>query len=122
MTVVCPLCNAPKSYPPKPADDRWPAIIARVTAKYGLSVSALRNGRRVASIVAIRQEAMWELRQIKPPLSYQDCARAVGLESHATAMWAVRRHQARIDAEVSRHRESGSGEKSPAETRGTDRR
>jgi chromosomal replication initiator protein len=78
---------------PEPAD----AIIARVAAKYKLTVREIRTKTRRAAISHPRQEAMFELRT-KLGLSYPMIARLIGLKDHTTVIYGIKKHEERLSA------------------------
>ncbi len=90
-------------------DDRYHAVLDAVAARHRVSIHRLKTGGRCAAMSAVRHEAAWELRQLTPPPSYPQIARMMGLKNHTSAIHAVRRHQARIAAQVSTPATNGSG-------------
>jgi hypothetical protein len=83
---------------PKIPDHEKVQRIKQSTAlRYGVTVCDVESERRNVPSVRARQCAMW---QIKQELSWSlpRIARCFGQRDHTTALYAVRRHQARIDA------------------------
>ena len=81
-----------------PATDQCHAILDEIASRRRVSIHRLKTGGRCPQLVEIRNEAAWELRQLAPAPSYQQVARFLGLKNHTSAIHAVKRHQARIDA------------------------
>jgi|SRR6185369_9600557 len=79
-------------------DRRTREIIDAVSDRHGLLPGDIRDSKRWPKLVRVRDEAIWEMRQLSPPVSYPNCARAVGLTNHTSAMSAFHRHACRLAA------------------------
>jgi chromosomal replication initiation ATPase DnaA len=85
---------------PDPRDIRWRSVVEPIAAEYGLTVEELRARRRSPHLVVARNEAIWRLRQLQPPMSYPEIARAVGLANHTSALHGFRVYAARLAREA----------------------
>jgi len=84
------------------------AELAAVAAEQGISPHALVRGRgNLASWM--RFEAAWRCRQLTPPATYNEIAAALDMSDHTSAMYAVRKWQARLDAARGAERDGATG-------------
>jgi chromosomal replication initiation ATPase DnaA len=85
---------------PQPVQTRA-EIVREVAAKHGLTAEQLRLGGRKKKFAWPRHEAIWRMRQVRRPdgsccYSFPQCARAVGLTDHTSAIHAERSHAERL--------------------------
>lgn len=73
-------------------------IIARVAAIRGLTVTKLRGPEGHRAVASARHECCWLLRE-STEMSLPEIGRALGNRHHSTILAAVRKIQARIDAD-----------------------
>lgn len=86
-------------------EDPFVLTLVAVAARHGVTVERLKYGGRSTSLSAVRHEAAWELRNLIPTPSYPDIAEALGMVNHTSALYGVRRHEARLRREA----EAGKG-------------
>lgn len=84
--------------PRETPENRCAVVIVDVAVERGVTVDKVKHGGRARGLVAIRHEAAWRCRQLKPTLSYPEIGRALGGMDHSSVIYAVRRHQRRLDA------------------------
>jgi chromosomal replication initiator protein len=73
-------------------------LIHRVCAARGVSMVQVRSPSRVASVTRARHEAMWVLRE-ETDMSLPEIAGELGRADHTTAIYAIRKIQAIVDAD-----------------------
>ena len=83
--------------PKIPDHEKVQRIKQSIAPRYGVTVADMESERRNAPSVRARQCAMW---QIKKELSWSlpRIARSFGKRDHTTALYGIRRHEARIAA------------------------
>lgn len=80
----------------------WRQILNAVSQEHNISVRDLIGDGRFREMVAARQDAMWRMR--RSGMTYAAIGRRLGGRDHATIMWGVARHEARM-AEGAKWRE-----------------
>jgi len=90
-------------------DARCWEVLVQMAKDRGITVKKLRQRNRHPVMTAMRQEAAWLCRQMQPPPSYPTIARALGCRNHTSALYAVRKWQARLDAARGAERTGATG-------------
>ena len=75
---------------------RIASTIVRVCERRQFPVDSLRHRLAGSLATQVRDEVIWELRRLDPPVSYPEAGRAVGLFNHTSAIAAERRHAKRL--------------------------
>jgi hypothetical protein len=73
-------------------------ILRAVADLHGVTVAEIRGGRRYRHFVQARHAAIWVIRQVKPGMSEQLIAEAVGLTDHTTVVYALHKLDQRVTA------------------------
>lgn len=68
-------------------------VLHEVAEEYGVSVEALKSGKRAAALVRARQAACYRMRA-ETRLTLPQIGRALGGRDHTTVLWGCRRHAA----------------------------
>ena len=83
------------------------AILAEVCAKHGVTREALVSVSHLRKIVHARQEAMHRLYAERTHLSLPQIGELLGGRHHATVLWGIEAHAARLRGERTAHGGSG---------------
>lgn len=70
-------------------------VIEEVARRHGFTRQDLEGPSRKQPLAAIRQEAMWELRQ-RTRLSLPHIGAFLGNRDHTTVLWGIRQHERRL--------------------------
>lgn len=76
-------------------------IMREVCSKHSVTRAELVGGQRSRHIVAARQEAAYRMKK-ETTLSLPQIGRRLGGKDHATILYCVRRHEAKLNGEVYR--------------------
>ena len=71
-------------------------ILRDVADLHNVTVAQIRSGRRFRHIVTARHAAIWVIRQVRPQMSEQSIAEAVGLTDHSTVVYALQKYDALV--------------------------